>query len=252
MVGEACSPNPPLAKIQLAWSFYWVEEIGIMFAKNLSRIMYINLATVFLIFGSDCALAKDSVFAKLEFGNEIYIEVPKNWNYLDAFMREHIHVATEAIIKLSGITENKDENLILLSANTFTTFKNPSATFHLNVRRAQTISQIDMHKLVNLSKKELESTFGSAEEGLSKIQKAFDDIRTAKVLNYKIVENKNLACIFSEYEITKSNDSTYIFQTWICPAGNKFVKLGTTYNKEEANIFKPTIYYIWSTLDIKS
>lgn len=196
------------------------------------------------------AFAKTSEFAKLQFGDEIFIEVPKSWQFLNENIRQHINNATEATARLAGMPVSQKDNLILISANTFTTHKNPSATLHLNVRPSKSMTQADMHKLVNLTTKEIESLFGSAQELLERTYKTLEDVKSAKVLTYKIDNNKNVTCLFTENEITKKDGLVFLTQTWICPAGNKFVKLGTSYNKDEANIFKPVINYVWSTLKI--
>lgn len=104
-----------------------------------------------------------------------------------------------------------------------------------------------MHTLKSISNKEVEAIFGSPEATLRNLR-ALDGVKTVKVIAFKIDSNKKVTCLFTEYETTTTDGLVSLMQSWVCPAGNKLVKLGTSYNKDEANIFKPIIKYSWESL----
>jgi hypothetical protein len=187
-------------------------------------------------------------FVKLQFGHEISIEVPRSWQYQNDNIRQKINLATDATVSLAGITTTQKGNVILVSASTFTSYKNPSATLHLNIRPAETMKQEDMRKLVPMTRIEVESVFGSADELLKNTYQSVDYIKSATIINYKVVSNDHISCLFTESEITKTDGVVFLTQSWVCPSGNKFVKLGSSYNKHEENLFKPVITYVWKHL----
>jgi hypothetical protein len=117
----------------------------------------------------------------------------------------------------------------------------------LNARPANGITQAEMHTLKSISNKEVEAIFGSPEATLQNLR-ALDGVKTVKIIAFKIDSNKKVTCLFTEYETTRTDGLVSLMQSWVCPAGNKLVKLATSYNKDEANIFKPIIKYSWESL----
>ena len=60
---------------------------------------------------SELCHAQDSgAFAKLDFGGNTYIEVPRNWTYPDENLRKHLNTGGEAVARLAGITPNPVES----------------------------------------------------------------------------------------------------------------------------------------------
>jgi hypothetical protein len=54
---------------------------------KLFRYQVLAIFCVLLMFGSVDSLAQSSSFLKLQFGDSIFIEVPKNWTFLNEEIR---------------------------------------------------------------------------------------------------------------------------------------------------------------------
>ena len=67
--------------------------------------------------------AQSASFTRLNFGEAIRIEVPRNWTYLDERLRKHINTAGEAAQRLAGIPPNSGENVVVVAANAYTSFR---------------------------------------------------------------------------------------------------------------------------------
>ncbi len=107
-------------------------------------ILLICTAWAFISFD---VLAQSSSFAKLQFGETIFLETPRNWTYLNEQVRQHINTGSEAIGQLAGFAIAQGDNQILLAANAFTSFKTPSATLRLSVRHRAGSTQADVQEL---------------------------------------------------------------------------------------------------------
>lgn len=193
------------------------------------------------------ALAQSSSFAKLQFGEAIFLEVPRSWAYQNEQVRQHLNTSAEAIGRLAGLTTAQGDNQILLAANAFTTFKTPSATLRLSIRLGSAPTQANILELANYPKAELDSVFGPILEETARALRSMEGVKYVKALDSRIESNKYIKCIFAEFEFAKP-DGISLTQTWLCPMGDKSVKLSTSYRKTEAALFKPVITYIWKSL----
>jgi hypothetical protein len=194
--------------------------------------------------------AQGSAFAKLDFGGTTSIEVPRNWTYQDENLRRHLNTASEAATRLAGITPNPGENVILVAANAYTSFQTASATLRLSVRGGQTATQAEVSELSKVSKSELLQLL---EPFISESRKAMAGmglIRSAKTVDARISSNQALSCMFFESELDTA-DGTKLLQTYICPMGDRLMKLSTSYRKSEATLFRPVLQYVWSSLKAK-
>ena len=106
-----------------------------------------RIVTAVLLIAAGMANAQDGAFAKLDFGGEVRIEVPRNWTFLDDNIKKHLNTGGEAAARLAGIAPNPGENVILVAANAFTSLRTPSATLRLSVRRGESPSQSEMREV---------------------------------------------------------------------------------------------------------
>lgn len=210
------------------------------------KFLALSVCTVWGFFSLD-VLAQSSSFAKLQFGETIFLEVPRNWTYLNEQIRQHLNTASEAVGKLAGFPVSQGDNQILLAANAFTSFKTPSATLRLSVRPGAAPTQANIRELAKYPKDELNSTFGSILEETARSLRSLEGIKYAKAIDLRIEHNKYISCIFTEFEYSKP-DGVSLSKTWLCPMGDKSVKLSTSYRKTEAALFKPVITRVWESL----
>jgi hypothetical protein len=204
----------------------------------------------FAIGTSPLCHAQGSSFAKLDFGGNTYIEVPRNWTYLDDNLRKHLNTGSEAATRLTGITPNPGENVILVSANAYTSFRTPSATLRLSVRRGDGPAQADMREVSRLPKAELAQLLAPVADETRRVMIGINGVKSAKAIDARVATNQGLICMFFEFE-TEASDGVKLSQTYVCPLGNRLVKLSTSYRRSEATLFRPVIEYVWQSLRVK-
>ena len=183
----------------------------------------------------------------LNFGDDISLAVPPNWKYQDVELSKHIDTAADATVRLAGLTPSNAGNEILISANTYTVYKTSSATLRLSVRPDNQISQTQMKSLADSSPDDIKEIFDPISKETEKLLNSIEGVKVIKKTRAEVAYNKNLYCILMEFEISSLGDEK-LQQTYICPIGNKTVKLSTSYRKSESVIFKPVIEYIWFSL----
>lgn len=191
--------------------------------------------------------AQGSSFAKLHFGGTLSIDVPRNWTYLDENLRKHINTGSEAAVRLAGITPNPGENVIVVAANAYTSYRTASATLRLSVRRGEAPTQAQTRELAGVPKAELVQMLAPVLAETRNALIGVDGVKSAKALDAQIAKNTSLNCVFFEFE-TETTDGTKLSQTYVCPLGTKSVKLSTSYRKSEAALFRPVLQYVWSSL----
>jgi len=207
--------------------------------------------TVALVMGlNETTHAQGSAFAKLDFGGMIYIEVPRNWTYLTDNITKHIDTGSEATIRLAGISPNNGQNSILIAGNAYTSYRTTSGLFRLSVRYGSSPVQEDMRKLTELSEDEVALILTPVANLTRKAMLSTKSIKSVKTVNTKVTTNNGLVCMFFEFE-TDLLDGLKLAQTYVCPLGNKSVKLSTSYRKSEAILFRPVVEYIWTSLRVK-
>lgn len=192
---------------------------------------------------------QNSAFAKLDFGGNTYIEVPRNWTYLDANLRRHLNTGGEAVTRLAGISPNPGENVILVAGNAYTSFRTSSATLRLSVRRGDAPTQGDMREVSKLTKKELAQLLAPVAEETRRVMVGVDGVKSIRAVDAKIASNQGITCMFFEFE-TDTLDGVKLSQTYVCPLGSRTVKLSTSYRKSERALFHPVIKYIWQSLHV--
>ena len=213
-----------------------------------NRYVLIILVTALSL--SMSAYAQDSSFARLDFGGNTNIEVPRNWTYLDDNLRKHLNTSGEAVARLAEITPNPGENIILVAANAYTSFRTPSATLRLSVRRGSSPTQSMMREVSKLPKIELSQIITPIAEETRRVMIGVDGVKSAKIVGTRVAVNQGMVCMFFEFE-TEVSDGAKLLQTYICPLGNRSVKLSTSYRKSETAMFRPVIEYVWQSLRVK-
>jgi len=209
------------------------------------------LILFFCVFGTSAiSRAQGSAFAKLDFGGNTYIEVPRNWTYLDQNLRKHLNTTGEAVTRLAGITQNPGENIVLVAGNAYTSFRTPSATLRLSVRRGESPTQTDMREVVKMPKDELAEMLAPVAEETKRVMIGVDGVKSAKAVDSRVSINEGLVCMFFEFE-SDTSDGVKLSQTYVCPLGNRSVKVSTSYRKSEAAMFRPVIEYVSKSLRVK-
>jgi len=199
---------------------------------------------------SNVVQAQGDKFAKLDFGGAAYIEVPRSWTYLDKELNKRLNTFSESIARLAGVPPNPGQNIILVAGKTYTSFHTSSATLRLSIRHGNGPNQTLMQEIAKLSKPEVAQFLSPIANQTQKAMVRVAGVRSAKAVDAKVAAKKGLICIFMEFE-TDASDGLKLSQTYICPLGNRSVKLSTSYRKSEAKLFRPIVEHVWNSLRIK-
>lgn len=214
------------------------------------RIITLTVVLVPLLGESALVRAQDDSFVKLDFAGTTLIEVPINWEYLDKNLRRQLNIAGEATVRVAGITPNIGENVILISANAYTSSRTPSATLRLSVRRGKAPTQTEMREASKLPSSVLSQLLEPIADETRRVMLVNSGVKSVTTTASSVLSNRGVICMFFEFEI-KSATRTSLYQTYVCPMGERSVKLSTSYNKSEANIFRPITEHVWQSLRIK-
>ena len=199
------------------------------------------------------AMAENGEHAKLVFGEDVAIEVPRNWKFSNDGIAKLIGSKSGAMIRLGAVQVAEGKDTEIVSANAYTDLKRPSATLLLTARhsgRVKTYTQDDMLYIKDLPEHQLKTVFHSPEESLKKAYLAMDGVTEVKVMQARVDSNTTTICMFTEHEVTTADRLTFVAETWICPDRNRIFKLAMTYNKAEAKRFKSIVSDIWNSLQI--
>jgi hypothetical protein len=206
----------------------WVTAMGIFFAVG-------------------CFAAEGvSTFARLQFGNDVSIEVPRNWTFLDKNMRQHLNTYSEAVSKFAGIDVNQGNNQILVAANAYTNDKKPSATMRLSVRVGTFPVQTEIKDAdLNVLRRETEMELAKVRSSLP------ENVKDMKLLGVRVERLGTYYAIVTDKQVDYVS-GPMLDQLNVIYVGSKVYKLYTSYSKSEAWLFEPVIRHIRQSLTINT
>jgi hypothetical protein len=214
------------------------------FTKHLNVLLLLSI----LITLATTAWCADSTFVKIEYGGFLTVEVPKHWTYLDENSKKNMNNFSEAVLKLNNIDINQGNNHILISANSYDASSNfPIATIRLSVRLGDSPTQSDMRELARYPVSDLKEIFDPMAKKLELAMLSVNEVKSYELIDTRIVTNSNMSCFYVESQFDASHGMT-LNQTYICPMGDKSVKLATSVKKTQNMLFKPILEYVWASL----
>jgi hypothetical protein len=76
-------------------------------------------------------------------------------------------------------------------------------------------------------------------------------VREYRLIDTDVQHNAALACMWTRTEVD-SGQSLRVIDGWVCPLGNRTLKLTTSYRKSKAILFEATVNHIWRSLSAKN
>ncbi len=213
------------------------------------RAVFLCVLSLLLDNGAFAQRAK-STFVRLEFAGVASIEVPRNWKFLDAELRRHLNTSTEATLKISGLSITQGDNHILVAANAYSSNRHPSATLRLSVRFAESPTQAKIREFAQLPRAEQEAAFAPVLAETRRAVLSTGAARSFSVTNRGVAAGAGFLCTMTGFEITY-DDGKHANQTYVCPFGDRTVKLTTSYRVSEAHLFRPVAEYVWRSLRVQ-
>ena len=102
-----------------------------------------------------------------------------------------------------------------------------------------------------MPKAELAQLLAPVLEETRRVLIGVDGVTAAKPGNSRLVTNQGLLCMFFEFQ-TDTLDGTRLSQTYLCPLGDRAVKLTTSYRVSEARLMRPVVEYVWQSLRLRT
>ena len=191
--------------------------------------------------------AGKSAFASVKFDGGVQVDLPRNWTYMDKRVADHMNTSSEVVANLAGLSVSQGDNEILVAANAYDSQGKSKATLRISVRAAPSMSQAQMRELAaqpaSVTKEQLRS---AADETVTAMLKV-PGVRSYSIRAVKLDGNAALVCSLSSFE-GDIGRGLIVSDTWVCPLGDRTLKLTTSYEKSSQSIYLPTLGRVWRSL----
>ncbi len=181
-----------------------------------------------------------SAFATVKFGGGVQVDLPRNWTYMDKRVADHMNTSSEATANLTGLSLNQGDNDTLVAANAHDGQGKSKATLRISMRAAPSMSQAQMRELAAAPPSATEEQLRSAADETVKVMLKVPGVRSYAVRTVKLDRNAALVCSLSSFE-GEFGRGLVVSDTWVCPLGDRTLKLSTSYEKSSQSIYLPTL-----------
>jgi hypothetical protein len=204
-------------RISLAWRFSSCR------ARN-------TLCLFAALTASASASADAAYFVRVDFGQGVSVELPKDWTYLDEGYARQIDQGAEATIRLSTGITNTAENVILASASACAGTTRPVATLRLSVRNAAAPTQAETREIAELSPGELSEAVAPVAEVTRRGLMSTGTVTDVRLVSSGVRSNAFIAYIHFDFGVDDA-DGTSNMVTYVCPMGSRTVKFSGSYSR---------------------
>lgn len=222
---------------------------GIGQAIRVIRMKRISVVFIAAVVTQPCC-ASDSEFATIEFDHFVKVSLPRSWDYLDKNISKHLNATSEAMGQMAGLPIKQGDNKILVAGSAYGSNGKTRATVRLSVRMTTSPTQKDVEEFSNLSPQEIEKTLMPAATETIKAMAGVDGIDSYKIRAIKIDKNNSLFCMLYRFEGSYGGRQV-MSNTWVCPMGDRTLKLNFAYEKQFESVYRPTVEYIWRSLAVQ-
>lgn len=182
--------------------------------------------------------------------DRVSLQLPKDWRWLDRTAAAALGAKANAVTSAQGLGENSDTNDVLIAGNALDDDERSIATVRLSIRPGKAASQIEMRQALR------EPQAGIGREIVAEAEKTASALRRLPTTSYYRVtggafrQNASVVCLWTafEYDVGKGPTAS---DTWICPLGDRTLKLSTSYAKAHAARFATMTDHIWRSLDAR-
>jgi hypothetical protein len=190
-----------------------------------------------------------SAFETRTLGSGISIAAPKDWRWMGTADASYLNTGSEAALDSIGVEAGQGNNTVLLAGNAFNNEKQSVATMRVSVRSSAEMSQDDMREGLKESTAVTNAVLRQGAEATAEALRKISGMSSYRAVDASLEQNASLICIKSTYEYDQGRGPT-ISNTWVCPLGDRTVKLSTSYHKAQSNLFAPTVDYMWRSLAV--
>lgn len=178
------------------------------------------------------------------------LRLPKNWRWLDRPDAAALDAKANALTSAQGFGANAGTNDVLIAGNALDDTKRSIATIRLSVRPGKAASQVEMRQALQ------EPQSSIAREIFAEAEKTASAMRRRPTTSYYRViggafrQNASVVCLWTGFEFDVGKGPT-VSDTWICPLGDRTLKLSTSYSKAYAARLATTIDHTWRSLEAR-
>lgn len=191
-----------------------------------------------------------SAFVRKHFG-DIAIELPANWLWMEQSDAASLNTNSEALARSLGAEVNQGSNAVLAAGNAFNDAKESVATVRLSVRSGTKGGQADMREGLKEPQREVEAMMLIGLEKTAAAMRKHPGMKFYRVRGGGLRQNASLVCTWSGF-VYDAGRGAMVSDSWVCPVGNRTVKLTTSYQEERASLFAATVDYMWRSLSVAS
>lgn len=165
---------------------------------------------------------------------------------LDAFLdlllalAAHLNTSSEAQTGTLGLPVPQGNNVILAAANAYDSAGKTRATLRVSARTEQGPTQTQIREFSRRSQAEIEGTLRPAAEATVKAMLQLPNVKSYKVTELRVDMEGPLTCMLTRFE-GDYGGRLMVADTWVCPSGDKSIKLSTSYEKALKHIYSPTL-----------
>ena len=160
-----------------------------------------------------------------------------------------INTSSEALADSLGVDAKQGNNTVLIAGNAFNDAKQSVATLRVSVRSSAEMGQAEMREGLKEPKASTDAALMQGADITAAAMRKVTGMVYYKALSASLSQNASLICIKTTFEYDGGR-GPMISDTWVCPLTTRAVKLSTSYQKARANLFAPTIDYIWRSLSV--
>ena len=166
---------------------------------------------------------------------------------MDKRIADHMNTSAEAAGNYAGLSIAQGNNEILVAANAYDSQGRSKATLRISSRNAASMTQAQMRELAAQPAPVVQSHLYSAASETAKAMLKMPGVRSYAVRAVKLDRNAVLVCSLFSFEADLGR-GPIIADTWVCPLGDRTVKLSTSYEKTSQAIYRPTLDRVWRSL----
>lgn len=189
-----------------------------------------------------------SAFTDHRFDGEIRVSIPSSWAELDDKLANDINTASEAIASQANAGGGQGNNEVLIAANAFDGVGATVATVRLSVRSWAELNQAEMRQGARENPDDLRPMMLMLSENTAKSLRALPNAKYYTVRDVGLAENDSLFCMWSSFAYDIGKGPT-VSDSWVCPMGDRTIKLTTSYIEGLSSVYSPIMAHIWKSLE---
>lgn len=181
---------------------------------------------------------------------QVSIQLPSGWHWLNRDDATALDESAEAFTSSIGFDAKSEPNNVLAAGKAVDDTGRSIATVRLSLRPGKAASQIEMRQALREPQASIRREIVAEAEKTASAMRRLPTTSYYRVTGGAFRQNASVACLWTAFEYDVGRGPT-VSDTWVCPLGDRTLKLSTSYAKVNAAQFANTIEHIWRSLDAR-